>query len=80
MRVNMPEFSAEASLYETSVSYRAVGAVASPSAQVLPAFWPPPRPPGMSECDYMQYLCSMGDRLACERQAVMLCPAPDVWI
>jgi hypothetical protein len=74
--VNMPGFRAEASLYETSVSYRTIGAGASPSAQVLPALWPP-RPPDMSACDYMQYLCSMGNRLACERLAVMLCPQPD---
>jgi hypothetical protein len=68
--MTLPSFSAEASLYEPSESYRMVGAGVGASPQVLPAAWL------RSDCQSLQYVCSTGNQRACNMLTVMLCPEP----
>jgi hypothetical protein len=73
--MNLPGFTAEASLYETRESYRVVGAGASASAQVLPA-----ASLIRFDCESLKSLCSTGNQMACDMLAVMLCPEPGPFV
>jgi hypothetical protein len=72
--MTMPGFSAEASLYETTESYRVVGAGVNPTTELLPAFDGAHQ---LSCWEYRAYVCeqcsSTGAIWACEQCGLIDC-------